>query len=135
HKAHFAIPESEVFRCQHKLQVLLFTRPKRHALKSLQLLYWAGHARGYVARIKLDYFIAGTFADVLNVDGDRQVATRSNTLSTELQVSDLKLRVAQAVAEGKLGSPRNIEILRSVAVGGLWRTAGVHVIVIDWHLP
>src|ERR1700694_5135616 len=71
HKAHLAIPESQLFSRQHKLNASLLTGLKRNALKAFQFFHGAGHACSHVTNVKLNHFIARALAYILDINTDR----------------------------------------------------------------
>src|SRR5206468_12271685 len=87
-----------------------------------------------IADVELDRLIAGTCADVLNIDANRYLTVRPDSPGTDLQVCNLKLRVAKSVAKREEGRPGDIQILGSVFVLGVGRPSRIHVIVVNRRL-
>ena len=63
-----------------------------------------------------------------------EAAVRRDRLRAELQVGKPEAGVAEAVAEREEGFPRDVQVLRRIAVIGLRRPAGVQVVVVEGHL-
>ena len=77
-KSHVTIVEPEMFRPENELNISLFTRLERYALKAFQFFYGPRNAGRHIANIKLDHLVASAPARVLNVRCDANRSIRSN---------------------------------------------------------
>src|SRR5215469_2424611 len=100
HFVHVRVEQGKAVRSDRERDRLLFSRPERNALKSLEQFHWPRH-RGYLLmNVHLGNFIACTGAGVGYIDADFCGAPGLDLRWLDAQAVELERRIAQPVTEG-----------------------------------
>src|SRR5205085_3496932 len=109
-EAQFAIIETEFRRAERERDAASLARLQRDALEAFQLANWSRDARSHVVYVELYHLVARAPACVCDFDADVQVSAHGDARRTQLQVRELKLRVAETIAEGIERRERHIQV-------------------------